>query len=422
MKTQILLTLVTFLFSFAAKAQEQRCGFIHKPNLQQEQIIKQLISQKAQSNARTEEKTYTISVLFHIIETNNPNDFVNKITKTQIDEQLKVINEDYNRLNADTIYTPNIFKSVAGKITINFVLAKIDTNFIRFREEGVIRHTKFLNKNRTNTEFDEEIKKQTIRNPNQYLNIWVYENVIYSLSGKPMLGYAQFPDFSNLQGLNNIGGIANTDGVAIAARSLKNIEERKTNTNVWLGAIYGRTLSHEVGHFLGILHTFSDIEGLCVDNDFCEDTPRLRDNTNGCNPLDKNKCETIAMSENFMDYTNDACMNLFTKCQVERMKLVLEKCPRRKELTTSTVTSVRDENLAANVSIFPNPTNAFFTIKTENLQIKNLKIFSVLGQQVYENNAIQANTNIDISHLSKAIYVLRIETERGIVTKKLVLE
>ena len=86
------------------------------------------------------------------------------------------------------------------------------------------------------------------------------------------------------------------------------------------------------------------------------------------------------------------------------------------------IASVRDENLAANVSIFPNPTNAFFTIKTENLQIKNLKIFSVLGQQVYENNVIQANTNIDISHLSKAIYVLKIETERGTLTKKLVLE
>ena len=102
MKIQILLTLVTFLFSFAAKAQEQRCGFIHKPNLEQEKIIKQLISPKGQSNARTEEKIYTIPVLFHIIQTDNAADLVNKITKTQIDEQLKVINEDYNRLNADS--------------------------------------------------------------------------------------------------------------------------------------------------------------------------------------------------------------------------------------------------------------------------------------------------------------------------------
>ncbi len=417
MKIQILLTLVTFLFSFAAKAQEQICGFTHKPNLQQEQIIKQLISPKGQSNARTEEKTYTIPVLFHIIETNNPNDDVNKLTSIQIKEQIKILNNDYNRLNADTVRTPEMFKNVAGKITINFVLAKIDSNGVVLKEEGIVRHTKFGKIEWQLTDFEKEVKPHTIRNPYKYLNIWVVNEL------KGYLGFAQFPDFSALNGLDPTYGTVFTDGVIITSRTL-----------VSLGQInpieyrygYGRTLSHEIGHFLGILHTFSDvIGGSCEDNDFCDDTPRLYYATKkqtSCNPDEAAKCETIAMPENFMDYTNDACMNLFTKCQVERMKLVLEKCPRRKELTTSTVTSIRDENLAANVSIFPNPTHAFFTIKTENLQIKNLKIFSVLGQQVYENNAIQANANIDISHLSKAIYVLKIETERGIITKKLVLE
>jgi hypothetical protein len=165
-----------------------------------------------------------------------------------------------------------------------------------------------------------------------------------------------------------------------------------------------------------------DVRGLCEDNDFCSDTPRLKNDTNGCVVEASAKCEAIAMPENFLDYTNDACMNLFTKCQVERMKVVLEKCPRRKELTTSTVTSVRDENLAERINIFPNPTSSVFTIKTENLKIKNLKLYSVLGQQVYENNAIQTNTNIDISHLPKAIYVLQVETESGIIVKKLVIE
>jgi hypothetical protein len=420
MKTKFLVTLVTFLFSFATQAQEQRCGFTHKSNLEQEKIIKQLISQKAQSNARTEEKTYTIPVLFHIIQTDNPNDDVNKITKTQIDEQLKVINEDYNRLNADTVRTPEMFKNMVGKISINFVLAKTDNNGVVLKEEGIIRHTKFGKTEWQLSDFERDVKPQTIRNPYKYLNIWVVNEL--KDGGNRLLGFAQFPDFSPLNGLDPIYGTVFTDGVIITSRTL-----------VSLGQInpieyrygYGRTLTHELGHFLGILHTFSDIRGLCTDNDFCEDTPRLSYPTEerfSCQSLDKNKCETIAMPENFMDYTNDACMNLFTKCQVERMKLVLEKCPRRKELTTSTVTSVRDENLAEKISIFPNPTNAFFTIKTENLQIKNLKIFSVLGQQVYENNSMQANSSMDISHLSKAIYVLQIETERGMVVKKLVLE
>jgi zinc-dependent metalloproteinase lipoprotein len=416
MKTQILLTLVTFLFSFAAQAQEKRCGFTHKPNLQQEQIIKQLISQKAQNNTRTEEKTYTIPVLFHIIQTNNPNDEVNKLTSIQIKEQIKILNNDYNRLNADTVRTPEIFKNVTGKISINFVLAKIDSNGVVLKEEGIVRHTKFGKIEWQLADFETEVKPQTIRNPYKYLNIWVVNN----LNGG--LGFAQFPDFSALQGLANTGGLAETDGVIIGAATFNIIEQRYTIINPnFYNYGFGRTLTHELGHFFGLLHTFSDARGSCEDNDFCEDTPRLKNKTSGCFTSATLKCEAIAMPENFLDYTNDACMNLFTKCQVERMKVVLEKCPRRKELANSTVTSAREENLAANVSIFPNPTNTFFTIKTENLQIKNLKIFSILGQQVYQNADIQANTSIDIAHLPKAMYVLQIETAKGMAIKKLVV-
>jgi hypothetical protein len=217
--------------------------------------------------------------------------------------------------------------------------------------------------------------------------------------------------------------LADTDGVIIGAITFNIIEQRNTIINPsFYNYGFGRTLTHELGHFFGLLHTFSDVSGLCEDNDFCADTPRLKNKTNGCSTSAVNKCETLAMPENFLDYTNDACMNLFTKCQVERMKLVLEKCPRRKELANSPVTSATEENLTERISIFPNPINAFFTIKAENLQIQHLKIFSVLGQQVYENNEIQANTSIDIAHLPKAIYVLKIATERGIIAKKLVLE
>ncbi len=420
MKTQILIFAISLFFSFATQAQEKRCGFMHKPNLQQEQIIRQLINQKEQSNARTEDKTYTIPVLFHIIQTSNPNDEVNKITSAKIKEQVKVINEDFNRLNTDSVRTLTVFKNVAGKISINFVLAKIDSNEVRLQEEGIVRHTKFDKSRWQKDDFEREVKPQTIRNPYKYLNIWV----VNAMEGR-LVGFAQFPDFSTLQGLPALGGQANTDGVIIIAPTFNIIEQRKTilfPENYNYG--FGRTLTHEIGHFLGVLHTFSDvIGGSCDDNDFCEDTPRLRNQSSGCGIVaSANKCETLAMPENFLDYTNDACMNLFTKCQVERMKLVLEKCPRRKELTTSTVTSAREENLTTLITIFPNPTNSSFSIKTESLPIKTLKIYSVLGQQVYQNIDIQANTSIDISHLPKAIYILQIETTRGIVVKKLVIE
>jgi hypothetical protein len=417
MKTQILLALAIFLLPFALQAQEKRCGFTHTPNLQQEQIIKQLIDKQNLQNARTEDKTYTIPVLFHIIQTNNPNDDVNKITSTRIKEQVRVINEDFNRLNADAIRTPEMFKNIAGKIAINFVLAKIDSNNVVLKEEGIVRHTKFGKIEWQLADFETEVKPQTIRNPYKYLNIWVVNEL--KDSSDRLLGYAQFPDFSGLQGISQENGTNKTDGVIVVARTLSSLGNSQP---IFYRYGLGRTLTHEIGHFLGILHTFSDVRGLCEDNDFCNDTPRLKDDTNGCSPEEAAKCETIAMPENFLDYTNDACMNLFTKCQVERMKVVLEKCPRRKELANSTVTSAREENLAERISIFPNPAHAFFTIKTENLPIKNLKLYSVLGQQVYQNVDIQANTSIDISHLPKAIYVLQIETEKGMIVKKLVVE
>ncbi len=416
-----ILTLIILLLSFHSKAQEQRCGFIHKPNLQQEQIIKQLISQKVQSNARTEEKTYIIPILFHIIHTNNPNDDVNKITSLQIDEQIKILNNDYNRLNADTVNTPIIFKDVAARMNIQFILANSDTNKILFAEKGIIRHKLFKSVVRSEIDFDQEIKKQTIQNPNQYLNVWIYEDgkVISSIDGKPFLGYAQFPDFSNLLGLKPINGLANSDGVAISARTLVSLGQVEPIMDRYG---LGRTLTHELGHFLGILHTFDDSgKGSCEDNDFCEDTPHLKTATNGCVPKNTNKCEPLAMPQNFMDYTNDTCFNLFTKNQVERMKVVLEKCSRRKELTYSPAIAVRNENLADRISIFPNPANAILRIRTENLELKTLKILSVLGQEVY-HKAILADTNIDISNLSQAIYILQIETEKGIVIKKLLIQ
>ena len=81
-------------------------------------------------------------------------------------------------------------------------------------------------------------------------------------------------------------------------------------------ATNGSTLAHEIGHYFNLEHTFY---AGCSDWDDCDDTPAISTSTFGCPDFPQESCGTIDMTMNFMDYTNDACMNLFTNGQKARM-------------------------------------------------------------------------------------------------------
>jgi PKD repeat protein len=173
---------------------------------------------------------------------------------------------------------------------------------------------------------DATIKPATIWDPTQYFNLWVC-----NLSGG-LLGWAQFPDASGLAGMPASGGAANTDGVVILHESCG-----RPPYNPFPGAYnLGRTATHEVGHWLGLRHVWGD--GPCGTDDFCADTPDASGANFGC-PTTANSCtETPSvpdMIENYMDYTDDACMNMFSVNQKGRMDVVLNICPRRASLLTS---------------------------------------------------------------------------------------
>src|SRR5690606_24825137 len=90
----------------------------------------------------------------------------------------------------------------------------------------------------------------------------------------------------------------------------------------------------EVGHWLGLRHIWGD--GGCSADDFCGDTPAADGSSTGCN-LNRTTCSNLNMVQNYMDYSNDACMNIFTLCQKTRMRTVLLNSPRRVQLLTSNV-------------------------------------------------------------------------------------
>ncbi len=302
------------------------------PLIENKQIFEKWISKKinlAKNNAsifKTSEITYVIPVVVHIIHNGETIGNGSNISDAIINSQIKVLNDDYKRLNADTSKTRSIFKPVAANTNIQFQLALTDPD--GFPTTGITRLKG--TKNSWDPSDNETLKSLAYWNSDQYLNIWVCP-----LSGRN-LGYAQYPE-SNLAGLNSTDLDATayyqarnalTDGVVVNYNSFGSY----TSTYPFSK---GRTSTHEIGHYLGLRHTWGDVSD-CTGTDYCSDTPNLLGPSNGCE-LSKKACDTakIAMIENYLDYTDDNCMNIFTNEQKLRMRTVLENSPRRTSLLTS---------------------------------------------------------------------------------------
>ncbi|MCS5489084.1 M43 family zinc metalloprotease [Algoriphagus limi] len=269
--------------------------------------------------AKTQEEKRLIPVVVHIIHNGTPVGEGANIPFSQIENQIRILNEDFNRLNPDADRTPAEFLPVAASANIEFVLAKQDPDGLP--TNGVVR---IEGPNNSYLPDDATIIGQLTQwNPEEYLNIWVVP------LAQPYIGYASFP-ISDLPGLNFSPAPAIIDGVTIDYQFFG------TGGNSTAASL-GRTATHEVGHYFGLRHIWGD--GGCGVDDFVEDTP-LQDNSNStcnANPT-RFSCDSNDMIQNFMDYTPDACMNLFTFGQVERFDVVLANSPRRTTLINNRAT------------------------------------------------------------------------------------
>lgn len=267
--------------------------------------------------------TYNLPVVVHVLY----NTDAQNISDEQIKSQIDVLNKDFQRLNADAANTPNEFLPSAGSIDVNFVLARQDPD--GFPTTGVNRVRVSQTGFAGGGSDDYKIKSYSYWPAEDYLNIWV---VNFSDN---FLGYAQFPVSSGLSGISS--SEANdrlTDGLVIKYTVFGSVDDGKFN----LASKYnkGRTTTHEMGHFLGALrHIWGDDVDACSGIDYVNDTPNQGGPTYFCPSGVLTSCGVSNMYQNYMDYTNDACMNLFTKGQVERMKVVLANSPRRTSLLTS---------------------------------------------------------------------------------------
>lgn len=255
----------------------------------------------------------TIPVVFHII---TDGAGAENLSAAIIQAQLDQLNIDFRNLAGST-------DPAAADVEVEFCLATLDPSDNTMAEPGINRVTTFGDGPFSTNNIDNNIKPGTIWPPTEYMNIWVC-----AIQGG-VLGYAQFPDASGLAGMpGGAGGAANTDGVVVGFGTVGSIATPGSAPPYNLG----RTLTHEVGHWVGLRHIWGD--GACGVDDFCGDTPTSDASNFGC--PNHTSCGTQDMVENYMDYTDDACMDIFTADQKARVRTVFNVSPRRLELPNST--------------------------------------------------------------------------------------
>ncbi len=303
------------------------------PQLENTDAFEQWMRKKLDNKQRSttnrvyqeEAEVVTIPVVVHIIHRGEAIGNGLNLHEDQIQSQIDVLNEDFRRTNADASNTPAIFQPVAADVEINFVLAKRDPEGLA--TNGIQRVRGNQDSYAIGDQYD--MKSQSFWPSEDYLNIWVAD-----LSGG-FLGYAQFP-VSSLEGLEDASNYALTDGIAIDYRSFGS-EDKYPPADLSEQYNLGRTTTHEVGHYLGLRHIWGDNSQCSVD-DFCDDTPEAISDNGGlgnCTFPGPNSCGSDDMFQNYMDYTDDVCMNLFTLDQKDRMRVVLDNSPRRASLKTS---------------------------------------------------------------------------------------
>jgi PKD repeat protein len=325
--------LCTFLQGNAQQTQEP-CATV--ANLQEQQakglmlsdaLFEQWVSRKMAETPHVHyRQTITIPVVVHIIHNETEIGKEENITESQVLSQMKVLNEDFRRKEG----TPGYNTDPRGADTeIEFCLARFDQDGNPFN--GIDR-VKMDKDSWSRDEWENTVKPATIWNPEQYYNIWISKNFADGGGGSILLGYAQFPSASGLNGIPS-SSPPNTDGIVMRADRFGSAQDND-GTFYISSSSWGRTLTHETGHWLGLRHIWGD--GPCEADDYCNDTPAQESNSSGC-PIGRVTCEGVNMVQNYMDYSSDQCMNIFTECQKQRMMAVLMNSPRRKELVNSTL-------------------------------------------------------------------------------------
>ncbi|MEY2828753.1 MAG: hypothetical protein RIQ33_611, partial [Bacteroidota bacterium] len=417
--------------------------------------------------------TYVIPVVIHVIHGGQNVGTYPNISDAQVLSQIQILTDDfqgvgyntnqyanmgsggnlpfYNYAVANNLPSPNANGVAIANMDIQFKPAWVKPNGIDTLDVAGIDRVDFTSKGWTNptsftsaTSFknymDGTIKPATIWNPTKYLNVWVSD---CNSSSVLLLGYSTFPASSTLTGLAAPFGNSNTDGTWIWAKSCGDKGTIDPNYNK------GRTLTHEVGHYFGLRHTWGDAN---CGTDYCNDVPPSFTSNIGIAwptnyPFNKNTCAGAGLYKsnatdgemfmNFMDYCDDEALWMFTNDQVTRMETALANSPNRSNLTASALLVckpdvasspelIAKQYLNLVIDIYPNPATNNLSIQTKFASNTSLSIVitNAIGQVFIsksEKNITSSTFNFDISNFAKGVYFITFTDSKGTsITKKLI--
>jgi hypothetical protein len=259
-------------------------------------------------NSQQKNVNITIPVVVHILYQNA----TENISDARAIEQVTVLNEDFQKNNADTTIIPSIFKSRAAGTNITFCLAQRDPN--GNPTNGIIHKATTVSTFST----DDKVKSSAqggddAWNVSKYVNIWVCD------LGTSLLGYGEFPTAS----------LSNTYGLVLNYRYTG-----KTGASAPFNR--GRTGTHEFGHCFNLFHIWGDDGTACTGSDQVNDTPNQKGENYGSPAFPQgtsatggccNAADQSSMYMNYMDYSDDAAMAMFTAGQIARINAVVNTAP-----------------------------------------------------------------------------------------------
>ena len=411
---------------------------------QMETVIRNYIQTQSLNPKPASQVVLTIPVVFHVIYKTSTENLSDQIIKDAVDR----LNKDYRKLNTDlnaTTCPPQAWRNLAADCEIQFVLASEDPN--GSPTTGIVHKPTSLDGFQAQvspTAYDDRMKFNAqggddVWDNQQYINFWIVKFTDNTL------GRGSFP-----------GTAANIDGIVMSYKTLAGAPGPGIDPRYNLS----RTLTHELGHYFGLAHTWGDdgnTDGSCNDgqyqcagSDLVDDTPNQCDNhinkptfpqMDACSNCTATSCTVTitgttynggagdpangTMYMNYMDYTDDDHIVMFTLGQKTRMLAIIDQY--RPYLKTISVTGTANTRaLNQLVSVYPNPSTGdiFISGSIPNATSADIMVYNTIGGVVLTKKVAldgAENVKLDINDQPEGMYFIQLKTTEGTIVKKAVI-